>query len=89
MTQVRQMSEKKKLYGLFVKDLSDEISEEENHLLEQELAKDKNSKQRFWIIKEFWNTYFPKHKAHNIIRRTEKKQTNNIYRPFNNLNQLN
>jgi hypothetical protein len=56
-----------------LKSLINEISEEEKGLLDKEISKDSNLKSNFLGLISFWKNFFPKHKQHSIIEKTEKK----------------
>lgn len=67
------MTKENKNYELLLKKLSDDISEDEKHLLESELNKDQKLRSNFMSLLTFWRTFYPKNKSHNIIEKTEKK----------------
>lgn len=67
------MSKKEKSYKLIIKDLTEEISDEEKQILEQMLSNDRSLKQAFMRIFSFWKHFYPNQKRHNIIEKAEKK----------------
>lgn len=67
------MTKKDKTYELMLKSLTNEISEEEQALLEKEISKDRRLKSSVLGLSSFWKNFFPKYKQHNIIEKTEKK----------------
>lgn len=67
------MTKKDKSYELILKNLTDEISKEEQLLLENELSDDRSLRKGFMGLFSFWKNFFPKPKHHNIIAKTEKK----------------
>lgn len=67
------MTKKDKTYELIVKSLTNEISEEENELLDKEFSHNNLSKAKFERLSAYWNNFFPKPAKHSIIEKTEKK----------------
>lgn len=67
------MTHKDKFYGLIAKELTSEINEEEKIILNNELNKNAESKQKFKVLRAFWINFYPKSKSHHIIQQTEKK----------------
>jgi ferric-dicitrate binding protein FerR (iron transport regulator) len=67
------MTKKDKTYELIVKRLTNEISEEENALLDQQFEQKKFSKSKFDLLSGYWRMFFPKPVKHSIIEKTEKK----------------
>lgn len=64
---------KDSIYNRIVKKLTDEISEEDEQLLEQELADDFSVNRGYKQLFTFWKYYFPKKQKHSIVEKTEAK----------------
>lgn len=62
-----------KYYELIIKEFEDEISWEEQEFLDRENSINPVYSQKYLIVKEFWQHFFPQNKPHNIISKTEKK----------------
>ncbi len=60
-------------YELITKELTSEISEEEKHILDSELAANIEFRQKKEILQYFWLNYFLKPLPNQIIKKTEKK----------------
>ncbi len=58
---------------LITKELTSEISEEEELILESELQENLELRRKKEILKNFWFNYFPKTHSHQIIQKTEAK----------------
>ncbi len=67
------MTEREKLYELFVKDLMSETSEEDKRCISKNFLLNEEQKNNYNLIKRFWLSYFPKIGENNIIEKTEKK----------------
>ncbi len=67
------MKDINKIYELITKELTSEISDTEQVVLDNEMLDNPNASRKFSAIKVFWNNYFPKSKPNNIIEKTEKK----------------
>ncbi|MCY1719480.1 FecR domain-containing protein [Prolixibacteraceae bacterium Z1-6] len=67
------MTDKDKIYNLIIKNLTDEISEEEKEFLEKGLSSDKKMRTSYFSLFSFWKKFFPKRQNHTIIEKTEKK----------------
>jgi transmembrane sensor len=67
------VEENNQRYELIVKQLTSEISEEEKHILDSELAASVEFRQKKAILQYFWLNYFPKSLPNQIIKKTEKK----------------
>lgn len=67
------MTKKDKTYELIVKKLMEEISEDENQLLNEKMQPNKSLTRGYISLFTFWKNFFPKKQEHNIIQRTEKK----------------
>ena len=60
-------------YELITKELTGEISAEEKILLDSEISKSVELRQKKEILYKFWFNYFPKPLSHRIIQKTENK----------------
>lgn len=67
------MTKDNKTYELILKKLTEDISKDEQRILEDEVNKDKRLRKSFMGLLTFWKNFYPKHKSHNIIEKTEKK----------------
>lgn len=67
------MKDKNKIYELIVKELTTEITDTEQIVLDNEMLDNPITSRKILAIKEFWNNFFPKSIPNNIIEKTEKK----------------
>ena len=67
------MESEDKIYELISKELTSGNSEQEKTLLHNEFSVNHSLKKQFQLLQNFWYNYFPAHKPHNIIEKTEKK----------------
>ncbi len=67
------MEQDDQLYELITKELTSEISEDEKKLLDTEISKNIELRQKKSMLQYFWFNYFPKPLPNQIIKKTEKK----------------
>lgn len=67
------MTKKDDIYKLIVKDLNNDITEEDKQLLEKALTQDKSLQYSLFNLRKFWKNFFPKPQSNTILEKTEKK----------------
>jgi len=72
------MNDTDQIYNLILKELTSEISVEEQAVLDSEILGNPIIGRNFFTVKEFWTKFFPKTKTNNIIQKAKymtKNQT--------------
>jgi len=64
---------KEQLYGLITKELTSDISEDEQKLLDFEISENLELRQKKELLHHYWFNYYPKPLPNQIIKKTEKK----------------
>ena len=67
------MEVKEQLYGLITKELTSDISEDEQKLLDFEISENLELRQKKELLHHYWFNYYPKPLPNQIIKKTEKK----------------
>lgn len=81
------MNDTDQVYNLIIKELTSEISAEEQAVLDNEILGNPIIGRKIFAVKEFWTKFFPKTKTNNIIQKVEKK-LDFTYRPTGKMNSL-